>query len=235
MLPAQQSNLTATLDAVNEAFFYGRPLSIGQPLEVAQQIIERQNPSSRRMTYTGFALDERERQAGVILFTGEKLRTRFPAVDVLSVEACRALRLLAGDDPAAQATIKQVEVGLRRACFVQRCIMGECAHAMAAVWRYLAVGGLDETERRITDYMEILSAQRDGKGRWKRFPFYYTLLALSELDHPAALEEIRYVAPTCERYLRRRPQSDPISTRRRDILERILVKIDRVASPTFWT
>ena len=30
--------------------------------------------------------------------------------------------------------------------------------------------------------MKMLKAHCDGKARWGRFPFYYTLLALSEID-----------------------------------------------------
>jgi hypothetical protein len=32
---------------------------------------------------------------------------------------------------------------------------------------------------------------RDGKGGWRTFPFWYTMLALSEIELPGAGAEIR--------------------------------------------
>ena len=40
---------------------------------------------------------------------------------------------------------------------------------------------------------------RDGNGQWRRFPFWYTVLALSEMDVPDALRQLKYAAPVLER------------------------------------
>jgi hypothetical protein len=53
---------------------------------------------------------------------------------------------------------------------------------------------------------------------------YYTLLALSETDLPAAVEEMRYAAPACERFLRRSPKDDGFALRQRDVVERVLAR-----------
>ncbi len=45
---------------------------------------------------------------------------------------------------------------------------------------------------------------RDGKGKWKRFPFFYTLYALIEIDLPAAKEELRFAKGLCEKYSKRK-------------------------------
>ena len=59
-------------------------------------------------------------------------------------------------------------------------------------------------------------------GRWRRFPFYYTLLALSELDPKLSKTEVLYAAPLCERLLQRHSGRDKYSRRRKALLEKIL-------------
>ena len=50
--------------------------------------------------------------------------------------------------------------------------------------------------------LRVLAGYRtDGRG-WRRFPFYYTLLALTEIDLPAARAELRWAAPAAERSLK---------------------------------
>jgi hypothetical protein len=86
------------------------------------------------------------------------------------------------------------------------------------------VGGLDRNEERLTAGMVALRARRSKDGRWRRFPFYYTLLALSEMNLESALDEMRYAAPLLERYVKRRAVASTFSERRRVVLERILAK-----------
>ena len=54
-------------------------------------------------------------------------------------------------------------------------------------WRNAIAGGLDRQEQRLAYAMQTLKKHRDGKCRWGRFPFYYTISALIELDMPQAL------------------------------------------------
>jgi len=77
---------------------------------------------------------------------------------------------------------------------------------------------------RLIEGIRTLKSYRKQEGEWRRFPFYYTLLALSEIDSPLDVEEMRYVAGICERYVKR-PSSDDIYVKRRRILcERVLEK-----------
>jgi hypothetical protein len=73
--------------------------------------------------------------------------------------------------------------------------------------------------------MEYLKEHRDGNGRWRRFPFYYTLLALTEIPGPAAVREIRYAAPSLESMLSRRGRRGRFDARRREVAERALARI----------
>lgn len=215
-----RESLAATLDAVNEAFFYGQTLSTAEREEAARWIAELQGQGNK--SYSGFPPSPGALNGGARLFTGERLRTRFPGVDVIGVEACRALVLLDGHHPDVQKALARADAGLKEACFVGPCITGECAYGAVAMWRYLAVGGFEDVGRRLESYLRALATHRDGKGRWKQFPFYYTLLALSELDHPLAHTEKQYAAPACERMLRRTAQDDPIIQRRRALMARVL-------------
>ncbi len=73
--------------------------------------------------------------------------------------------------------------------------------------------------------MQTLKKHRNGKARWGRFPFYYTISALIEMDMPQALAELKYCAPSAERCLKRISTNDIISKRRKIILESALNKI----------
>ncbi|UCD09414.1 MAG: hypothetical protein JSU79_01880 [Dehalococcoidales bacterium] len=88
----------------------------------------------------------------------------------------------------------------------------------------MTAGGLDNREARLTEGLKALRQRRDGSGRWRSFPFYYTLLSLTEIDIPLAVDEMKYAADVCERYLKRRATSDSLNRRRRLLMERVLEK-----------
>ena len=69
-----------------------------------------------------------------------------------------------------------------------------------------------------------MKARRLGTGRWRAFPFFYAVLALSEIDLPGARAELRYAAPVLERYLRRPTTNETTSQRRHALAERALAK-----------
>jgi len=78
---------------------------------------------------------------------------------------------------------------------------------------------------RLAGGVEYLSETRDGRGRWRRFPFYYTLLALAEIPGPRAAREIRYAAPVLERMMKRRGRGDRFDLRRRALADRALARL----------
>jgi hypothetical protein len=90
----------------------------------------------------------------------------------------------------------------------------------------MAVGGLSDAvpDRWLRDGIRTLNSNRTGDGKWKRYPFYYTLLTLTEIDSASARKEMNYAAPTCEKILRRSPRDDRWDQRRRAVLERVLQK-----------
>jgi hypothetical protein len=87
----RQDSLAATLDAVNEALFNGRALSRAEKEEAARWVASRQVKAGKQAGL--FAPTEDDCQGGVRLFTGERLRTKLAARNILTVEAARALLL----------------------------------------------------------------------------------------------------------------------------------------------
>jgi hypothetical protein len=213
-------SLAATIDGVNEALFNGGFLNGAQGEGTARWLAGRQHRSGSQagmFTPTGYDYGQ-----GIRLFTGEALRTKLATRNVLTAEAGRVLLLLGDPSPEVRETLERADDWLSRRCFAGTCIIGECAHSMVGLMRYLAAGGGMGREARLEGHVRLLSRYRDGKGQWRRFPFYYTLLALTEIELPAAVEELRYAAPAGRRFLRRKAQEGTYGRRRRAVVERAL-------------
>ena len=216
------NSLAKTLDAIGEAFFYDHSLSAQQKQEAADWIIRRQYKSGKQAGV--FAPTGYDYQEGTRLFTGEKLKTKLATRNILTEEAARVLVCLGVTDIRVQGALGHADRWLLQQCFSGSCTIGECAHSAVGLMRYLSVRRSADSERRLAEQIEVLSRHRDGKGRWRRFPFFYTLLALSEIDLRLAVEEMRYAAPACERVLRRSAKEDGFFQRRRAIVQRALAR-----------
>ena len=220
-----QNSLASTLDSVNEAFFYNRPLSKSERAQAAKWIASRQG---LRGSYANmFAPTAKDFQTGLTLFTGEKISTRAGLSHILGQESCRMLLLLNVTSPDVKSALQKANAGFMEP--MKKYIVADkgmycCASCSCALWRRLSAGGLENGERILAAAMRTLKSSRDGRGRWKRFPFYYTLLVLNEIKLPGALKEMQYAAPACERLLKRQMKRDKISKRRRILAERILEK-----------
>lgn len=216
------TSLTATVDAVNDALFFDRPFPASQKRQAARWIATRVNEPG---SYCGMpAPTKKDFTQEFRLFTGERITTRVGKAHILGEEACRAMILLGGRDRSVRQAIETATALLvPRLQYDRRPGWYCCGKCSCALWRHLAVGGLDKPQRRLAAAVKALKAYRDGKGRWKVFPFYYALLALAEIDLPAARTEMRYVAPTCEKLLSRRGTTkDKYTQRRRALAERVL-------------
>src|SRR5262249_44320331 len=99
-----------------------------------------------------------------------------------------------------------------------------CGKCTVGLWRHLAVGGLDRQEERLMKGIQSLRSRRDGEGGWRTFPFWYTVLLLSEVDLPGAKAEIRYAAAELER-VAVRSSATRFAGRRRAIAMRALTMI----------
>ena len=89
----------------------------------------------------------------------------------------------------------------------------------------MTAGGLTRKKQRLTSGVDILSQHRDSRGSWHRFPFYYTLLALTDMEGKKVISEMRYAAPRLERMLKRPGRGDRFDSRRRAVAERVLDRV----------
>lgn len=233
----EPDSLGAAVDAVNEAHFLGHQLPMDVRRGLARWIASRQGlPGS----YSGLpAPTEVDFAAGARLFTGESVTSRAGSAHVLGEEACRALILLDVAEREVQSALQRAINGMlerlsddrrRKDTAPGRAWNGIycCAGCTVALWRHLAVGGLQAVGP--SEWLEAglanLAAHRTSNGRWRRYPFYYTLLALSELDLPAALDERRHAAQACERLMRMAPRDgSKYAARRRTLAERVLSSV----------
>ncbi len=222
------NSLAKTLDALNETFFYNQSLSKTQKEEAVKWLVSRRGKAGSYASM--FAPTKQDFSKGVKVFTGETVRTWGATCHILGEETCRALILLGIKTPEVKDALKRATNGmLNRLCYDVSTPklrgMYCCGICSVSLWRHLAVGGLDHSEKRLVLGFNTLKRYRKGNGEWRRFPFYYTLLALNEIEMKSALEEMRYAAPLLEKYIKRASGTNKISQRRHALAERILAKI----------
>jgi len=219
------NSLSDTLDNINEAFFYNQTLSKSEREEAAKWLASRQGKQGSYASM--FAPTDRDFQQCAKLFTGEKVSSCAAIGHILGEETCRAIILLKSSDAKVRDALKRATEGmLKRVDEYGSKNRGFycCGICSASLLRHLAVGGLDHSEKRLVNGIKILKSYRKGNGEWGRFPFYYTLLALSEIDLKPAITEMQYAAPICERYLTRTKNNNKYSVRKYNLCERVLVK-----------
>jgi hypothetical protein len=215
------NSLIATVDAVNEAVFRGRAISKADAAKAAGWIVDRQGiPGAYRGMFAPTAADFAK---GAVLFTGEKMRSHVGCAHVMGEEACRALLLLGGGKSVKDALVRATAWMAPRPDNPPPKPGWYCCHTCSvAMWRHLAVSPARYAEALLAGGLKVLKSRRDGDGRWRSFSFYYTLLALTDIDLPAARAEMAFVAPTCEKLLKRPLRADKFSRRRRMLLERVV-------------
>jgi len=176
-----------------------------------------------------FAPTDVDLRNGIRVYTGELVRSGAAIGHILGEEACRALILLGVQDNAVREALHRATGGMLRRLRQTEDMskvhgMYCCGICSVAYWRNVMAGGLDRNEERLAAGMVALKARRTDDGRWRRFPFYYTLLALSEMSLKAALNEMQYAAPLLERYVKRRVADSLFSERRHILCDRVLPK-----------
>jgi hypothetical protein len=220
-------SLARTLEAVAEAAFEHRTLPLAERERVARWIAARQGlPQAKSGSFAGFPSELRE---GVVVFTGERFR-HASARHILGEEACRVLRWLDVREPEVQVALERADRGLTAAVALAEhdpryghnpgayC----CTKCTVGMWRNVASGGLDRHEERLRRGVgQFLRASR-GERQWRRFPFWYTVLALVDMDVPEARDELEFVAPVLERTARRPTPADAYGRRRHELALRAL-------------
>ncbi|MFB3883132.1 MAG: hypothetical protein ACE149_17830 [Armatimonadota bacterium] len=217
-------SLAVTLDRVNDALFSGRAIPRSARSEAAAWIAGRQGLPG---CYADMFAPTKQDFAGAHLFTGEAIASRAATAHVLGEEAMRALRLLGITSPAVIGALARAKDGMEARLgggASQPVGLYCCGTCSCAYWRNLAAGGLDHGEARLAQGMKGLKARRLGTGRWRVFPFFYTVLALTEIELPGARAELHYAAPVLERYLQSATTGNLTSQRRHALAERALAR-----------
>jgi hypothetical protein len=227
MIVLNRDSLSETLDAVNQAIFDGQPITSVEREEVANWIAGLQG--GPRSYFGLFAPVDHDHAGSVRVFSGEPIKSKVGITHILGEEAGRALILLKSREPAVKAALDRATAGILERMTQEEshgkvCGMYCCGTCSVAYWRHVSAGGLDRHEERLNAGMKELRYWRAGEGRWRRFPFYYTLLALGDMDIKPAVDEMRYAAPALERYLKLPRIKGEYARRRRLLFERILAK-----------
>jgi hypothetical protein len=221
-----KASLSRTVDAINAAHVDGRTLSATERGDVARWIAARQGlPGAYAGTFAGFPS---ERAKGIVLFTGERVASA-SARHILGEEASRALRLLRVRDRTITHALDAADQGVMQ-CLAraaedprkQNPGLYCCGKCSVGVWRNLLSGGLDRREERLQRGALHLRSVRDGEQGWRKFPFWYTVLALSEMDSGDAKAELKYAAPALESAAARASSSSVYTQRRQALATRAL-------------
>lgn len=221
-----RTSLSQTVDAINAAYFDGRTIPAVERGQAARWIAGRQGlPGAYGDTFAGFPS---ERSKGIVLFTGERIASA-SARHILGEESSRALRQLRVRDADVTRALERADHGLMRC--LERAAEDPrhsnpglfcCGKCSVGLWRNLLAGGLDRHEERLRRGASHLRSMRDGEHQWRRFPFSYTVLALSEMDSLEARTELKYAAHALEREAGRAMPSAVYARRRHELAVRTL-------------
>lgn len=224
-----RASLSRTVDGLNAAQFEGRALAATERRDVAQWIAARQGLTG---CYAGtFAGFPSERAKGIVLFTGERIASA-SARHILGEEASRALRLLAVRDRTVTRALDAADDGMLQ-CLARAAADPRhdnpglfcCGKCSVGLWRNLLSGGLSRRDERLERGASHLRSVRDDEHGWRKFPFWYTVLALSEMDTAEAKAELTHAAPALERTAKGRAASTVYARRRQELAARTLGRL----------
>ncbi len=157
---------------------------------------------------------------GVRLLTGERMLSNAGTRHVLGEEALRTVIVWKLKSSSA---VKQALKGLNNLLEAGGKNGRWCCHTCTiAFLRTLAVTRPDKWDRILEKGLNRIRKARTTDGRWRGFPFYYTLLTFSELDTPSARAELRHASKIAKRLLKRYRSDDRTSRFRRLALEATL-------------
>jgi hypothetical protein len=221
------TSLSHTVDLVNAAAFYGELPTKKEAVAASAFIASRFGTEN---AYAGtFGITRADERARLHTFTGEPLSSRASLRHIHAEEACRALILL---ERVTKRRVPELQAATEKllACFARAEAKGQargtfcCGPCTVALWRHMAQGGLGRYAQNLERGLHVLPAHRVGGKGWRRFPFFYTLSVLAEVDLPSARKEVRHLLPECERRLTGLRRSTEIGKRRALVLSHVLEK-----------
>lgn len=211
--------LATNTDWLNEQLFYHKPLPKKTTAPIIEHFFSRQIQKGNNIGQ--FSLTTNDYSEGSILFTGEKLHTKLAIGNILGLEICRLLILLASDNQHTTNALELADKWLANTCFSEFCSTGECRHSTIAFMRFLNTLKNHNYEAILINFIELLAQHRNKKYGWDGFPFYYTILVLSEIDLPEARNELLFTLSGCERIPEKIENVNIYTQRQIDILHKV--------------
>jgi hypothetical protein len=230
MIYLDKTSLAKTIDNVSEALLFGFDINEREKLEIADFIIKQHGtPYSYANT---FAPTDEDMKRDLILFTGEKIKSKAGKCHTLGEEASRILRKLKIEDQRIHIALRESDEGLQKriddhltrqdGTFGAYC----CKTCSCSLWLNLSAGGLNNNIQMQLAGLNFLKLFRNDEGSWNGFPYYYTLYALNEISSVLAIDELRFAASSIGKRLKRRISNENQYTLRRNfICESILKKV----------
>ncbi len=216
------TSLVSTLDNINTAYLSGEAIASEEGLEAARWIVSRQGEKG---SYRGMsAPTQADFTNGIRLFTGEKLVCA-SARHIMGQEAARATWLLGRSDSTVCNAYNQATGWMHEVQDFQTSGTFCCGRCTLAFWRHAWVGDFDQKEAHIVKGLQNMKEMRLGDGKWRNFPFFYAVYALSELELEPARSELHYARPVMERYIKRAPL-EVFSKRKIAILNNVLENLN---------
>lgn len=226
------NSLSKTIDNVSEAMLFGLEISENEKLEIADFIVDQHyRPDAYANT---FAPTDRDLKQDLILFTGEKIKSRVGKCHIIGEEASRILRKLDLKIDKVQTALQQADDGLQNR--INSYVQNEryeygmycCKTCSCSLWINMASGGLRSDTEFLVAGLDYLKQFRDSKRGWKGFPYFYTLFVLNEISPDLAMDEMIYISEAIENRLKKKRANDnKYNTRRDYICSRILDKVNR--------
>lgn len=193
-----KNSLANTIDNVSDALLFGKKISDNDKEEISEFIVSRHGKYGSYANM--FAPTEYDMKNDLILFTGEKIKTGAGKSHMLGEESSRILRKLNVHTKSIDTALKEADEGIlgriKAGQDDPRYVHGTycCKSCTCSLWLNLSSGGLGNDTQMLKSGLKWLKKFRDGKGRWKSFPFYYTLYTLNEIDLKYSADELKYVA-----------------------------------------
>ena len=204
-------SLQETLWRLEEVRLGFRRKSVDDVQEALQWVLSRQGLKGSYCDLS--APTHQDLTQGVQLLTGERIGRYGAARHILGEEALRTViiwdhRSSASTAEALKGFNQILERGGRSGSYC-------CYRCTSSFLRTLAVVRPEEWEEILEKGLSKIKAARTPDGRWHGFPFYYTLLTLSEIDSPFAGDELRHGRRIAKDLLKRYKGNDRISLFRR--------------------
>lgn len=221
MMILDPNSLVNTLDHINEKYYLQEAINPEEGIPAARWIVSREGKEG---SYRGlFAPTPYDFEQGIYLFTGERLVSG-SARHIMGQEAARAAWLLGQADQQVREAYQRSTAWMQADPGFQTSGTYCCGVCTLAFWRHYWVGDFTDKDTEISKGLLNMKDHRIGDGKWRRFPFFYAIYTLLDLDLEFALAELKYAQPVMERYVKV-DRAGLFPHRKKTICERALKKI----------